>query len=97
MQTEEAKWKLLGSSNVFEKGGSKATIIPHKVVKYLKLSARDKLLFIVDTKSGNVIIGTEEHFGGLRMGARTLALGFPLSTKELEEIMKKFKGRTQEP
>jgi bifunctional DNA-binding transcriptional regulator/antitoxin component of YhaV-PrlF toxin-antitoxin module len=92
MQARKVDLKLLGTSNVSEKGGSKATIIPHEVVEYLKLSTGNKLLFTLDTKSGAVIIGKEEHFGGLRMGSRSLTLGFPLTTKELKPLMKKEKN-----
>jgi antitoxin component of MazEF toxin-antitoxin module len=86
------EWRIFDEpKNVFKKGGSFAVIIPHKVVEYLKLNEGDGLLFILDNRSGNVIIGTEKHFGRLQIGDRIATLGFPLTVKELEELMKKLK------
>jgi hypothetical protein len=83
----ETKLRLIGISNVYEKGGSKATVIPSKVVKYLDLSTGDKLLFIVK-ENGTLMVGTEDHFGGLRLGNEPIALEFPIPVEELENLIR---------
>lgn len=91
MTKKEELLKIAGSKNVFEKGGSKAVIIPSKIVKYLDLCTGDKLLFLLDEKTGHVLVGTEEVFGGLKMGDRPATFYSPITEEELQELIKRFK------
>jgi len=89
--SKEKCWRILGDRNVYERGGSLAVNIPSKVVKYLKLNVNDRLLFILDTETEHVMIGTEKNFGKGTLEGHPIRLYTPITVKELEELMEKEK------
>lgn len=89
---KKAGWKILGAQNIFEKGGSKAIVIPKNVVRYLDLASGEKLLFLLDVETGDVIVGTEDHFK-VQIRDRLATFAHPMSSQELERIISRLKDK----
>lgn len=90
MKREEKKyWRFIGTRTLWYKGGSLGCTIPSKIVKYLKLSDGDELVFMIDTEHGYVLIGKSETFGEARIGDHLIKFGAPLTKEELNELIKK--------
>jgi antitoxin component of MazEF toxin-antitoxin module len=88
--SKTSRWKILGDQNVFEKGGSLATVIPNKAVKHLQLASGSRLIFLLDSSTDDIVVVTEDQIR-LQIRDGPASFGAGVSRKEVLEIIEKSK------
>jgi bifunctional DNA-binding transcriptional regulator/antitoxin component of YhaV-PrlF toxin-antitoxin module len=86
LPNERIDLELVGpSKSLFEKGGSLAVCIPSRIVRHLKLSRGDQLVFMLDKRNNRMIVGKKEVFQ-VKVGEVTVDFSFPFTRDEIRKL-----------
>jgi len=87
---EDAKSRIIGPRSVSKRGGSLQVTIPPEVSDFLGVEEGSKIVYVIDTESGYVILGRADKMEiTLSKLSKPATLGFTVRKELVRKLLKK--------